>query len=422
MTKYLKKFANHNGYTAYTADTQNYILPNVSYCVEQNECHFKGIIHDYSEDYFTFVVRENGTQFMLSSYQDEYNQANVNTTKSDTKGGNTKAGSETLSYSIDGGETWSTIERNTPTASFNGGTKVLWKGNLQPMSEYEGIGTFTSNDKNFDVEGNIMSLLFGDNFAGEDSLDGYTGVFAGLFAYTGDDGGGGIALNAVNTKSLTNSNTKSGSNYPKLINAKNLVLPATELSNSCYSNMFYNCRSLTSAPELPATALTYGCYSAMFRNCYSLMDAPALPATTLAEGCYAYMFSNCYSLFEAPELLATTLVDYCYVSMFYACENISYIKAMFTGYPSSLYLGGGGGDNPKGGSVLKGTALTLFSGPSWVEGVADSGTFVMNSNAQWINDVSFSVYNGYVPCWVVKDEFGNTVYNCSGPGPQVGPE
>ena len=354
---------------------------------------------------------------MLSSYQDEYNLANVNTTKSDTKGGNTKAGSETLSFSVDGGETWTTIERNRPTAPFNGGTKVLWKGNLQPMSEYEGIGTFASNDKNFDVEGNIMSLLFGDNFAGEDSLDGYTGAFAGLFAYTGDDGGGVNVpvLGNTETRGLTKGDTKSGDSYPKLINAKNLVLPATELSNSCYSNMFYNCRNLTTAPELPATVLTYGCYSAMFRNCYSLMNAPALPATTLAEGCYAYMFSNCYSLSEAPELLATTLIDYCYVSMFYNCENISYIKAMFTGYPSNLYLGGyGGGDNPKGGDVLRGTALTLFSGPSWVEGVADSGMFVMNSNAQWINDVYDAVDYGYVPCWVVKDEFGNTVYDCSG--------
>ncbi|MCR5573334.1 MAG: Ig-like domain-containing protein [Bacteroidaceae bacterium] len=37
--KYLKEFANHNGYTAYTADTQNFVKPNVSYCVQENECH-----------------------------------------------------------------------------------------------------------------------------------------------------------------------------------------------------------------------------------------------------------------------------------------------------------------------------------------------------------------------------------------------
>ena len=40
MGKYLKLFDNHNGYTAYTADTENYLLPNVSYCIEQDEVHF----------------------------------------------------------------------------------------------------------------------------------------------------------------------------------------------------------------------------------------------------------------------------------------------------------------------------------------------------------------------------------------------
>ncbi|MBO7417465.1 MAG: leucine-rich repeat protein [Bacteroidaceae bacterium] len=40
MGKYLKLFQNHNGYTAYTADTENFLLPNVSYCIEQDEVHF----------------------------------------------------------------------------------------------------------------------------------------------------------------------------------------------------------------------------------------------------------------------------------------------------------------------------------------------------------------------------------------------
>jgi hypothetical protein len=40
MAKYLKLFENHNGYTAYTADTENFILPNVSYCIQENEVHF----------------------------------------------------------------------------------------------------------------------------------------------------------------------------------------------------------------------------------------------------------------------------------------------------------------------------------------------------------------------------------------------
>ena len=39
MAKYLKEFENHNGYTAYTANTENFLLPNVSYCVSENEVH-----------------------------------------------------------------------------------------------------------------------------------------------------------------------------------------------------------------------------------------------------------------------------------------------------------------------------------------------------------------------------------------------
>ncbi len=35
--KYVKLFENNSGYTAYTADTENFITPNVSYCIEEKE-------------------------------------------------------------------------------------------------------------------------------------------------------------------------------------------------------------------------------------------------------------------------------------------------------------------------------------------------------------------------------------------------
>ena len=50
----------------------------------------------------------------------------------------------------------------------------------------------------------------------------------------------------------------------------------TDVSDSCYSNMFSNCTSLTQAPVLPATTLANGCYSIMFRGCTSLTQAPIL--------------------------------------------------------------------------------------------------------------------------------------------------
>ena len=47
--------------------------------------------------------------------------------------------------------------------------------------------------------------------------------------------------------------------------------------------MFQGCTALKTAPELPATTITNGCYSSMFSGCTSLVTAPELPARILAE-------------------------------------------------------------------------------------------------------------------------------------------
>ena len=101
------------------------------------------------------------------------------------------------------------------------------------------------------------------------------------------------------------------------------ALPATTLANYCYMDMFANCTSLTTAPALPATKLEGLCYTGMFSNCTSLTTAPALPATTLAEGCYSGMFQYCSSLKTAPELPVTTLAPYCYKVMFANCTSLT---------------------------------------------------------------------------------------------------
>ena len=100
----------------------------------------------------------------------------------------------------------------------------------------------------------------------------------------------------------------------------------------CYSNMFNNCKSLTTAPALPATTLANYCYSYMFRGCTSLKIAPALHATTLANYCYSYMFYGCKSLTTAPALPATTLANSCYRSMFYNCTSLKVYSSSGTGH------------------------------------------------------------------------------------------
>ena len=144
------------------------------------------------------------------------------------------------------------------------------------------------------VGGNIMSLLYGDNYNNKTEFpSGSVRNFYYLFS-------------ACN-----------------IVSAENLVLPATTLTDNCYNSMFQTCTYLVTTPELPATTLANSCYAGMFADCASLTTAPELPATTLAEKCYNTMFTGCTSLTQAPELPATTLAEKCYQSMFYGCTSLT---------------------------------------------------------------------------------------------------
>ena len=136
-----------------------------------------------------------------------------------------------------------------------------------------------------------------------------------LLDYTNPNG---VSLPQKAFKSLFN-----GDLY--LTDASNLVLPATRLSNYCYSYMFYTCTSLTTAPTLPATTLAQYCYGNMFWGCSSLTTAPTLPATTLTSACYQYMFRDCRALTTTPSLTATNLTNAtaCYQGMFQGCTSLT---------------------------------------------------------------------------------------------------
>lgn len=194
------------------------------------------------KNYFRFVSLADGMKFKNSNFQ--------------------------YQYSLDGGKTWTLLNYNTYSPVINSGETICWKGNnTTPSGSGYGIGTFKTlgvGEGLFDVEGNIMSLLYGDDFEGKTTIS--SGHFEGLFRY----------------------NTS-------LRSASNLILPPTT-SSSCYLEMFYRCTSLIAAPTLPATTLANACYKYMFESCTSLTTAPILPATTLADSCYFYMFLDCTSL------------------------------------------------------------------------------------------------------------------------------
>lgn len=373
---------------------------------------------DYSTQYLTFDILENG---------------NIGYTMS----------TNTLEYSKNGGATWTNGSPNR-NISVNAGDKVLVKFTNPVL--YKENDTFTTTngvckfytDCNFNLYGNIMSLIYGDDFNDNEKRS--------TLPVMQDNYG-----NTVNVNHFINLFYQCSN----LISAENLVLPATILKDECYNGMFQGCTNLTTAPKiLPATSITAysyshmfdgctsltkapvlsgrvmgtGCYQYMFQNCSNLTTPPelpatslaidcydhmfsgctrlnttpsVLPATTLAENCYGWMFYNCtnlttapailpattlkkdcyYCMFyqcskltTAPELPATTLVTNCYQSMFYRCTRLNYIKAMFTTRPSETYTG------------------------SWVKDVASSGTFVKNSAATWGTTGDSAVPKG----WTIK--------------------
>lgn len=305
---------------------------------------------------------------------------------------------KTISYSTDNGSTWNDITTSTTEqtlATLNIGDKLLVKGLNNSYAVDNDNYTKFGGTAQVKLYGNIMSLIYGDNFIGQT-------IFP--------------SESSNNFARLFEGNTK-------IIDAENLILPVTTLTNNCYGGMFSDCSSLTTAPELPATTLIDDCYNGMFQNCTSLTTAPKLPAIALGVGCYSYMFSgctslttapklpapilvsdcysymfqdcssltpapelpatilaphcyegmfiSCRSLTTAPELPATTLEEGCYNQIFYGCDELKYIKALFTTEPGGTYTW------------------------AWVYAVSPTGTFIKSDDAEWTPTTADGVPDGW---------------------------
>ena len=291
---------------------------------------------DYSKQYLTFKITKDGS----ISNQQNY----------------------TFYYSKDNGETWQVYsDEGFRVVS---GDVILFKMNYE---NYDHL--FYESTAGFEVYGNILSLIYGDDFIGKTEIS--PTAFMGLFR-----------------------------NCTGLTSAENLILPATALTDYCYNEMFKGCTSLVNAPALPATTLAISCYDGMFRGCTSLVSAPELPATTLSDYCYSQMFQDCTSLVNVPELPATTLTNNCCSEMFENCTSLVTAPAlpattltgdcysyMFNGCTSLNYI-----------KCLAENNITTANNLVWVNGVSSSGTFVKKSGVNWPTGVS-----GIPNNWTVEE-------------------
>lgn len=199
--------------------------------------------HDYQEDYLTLSALEDGE---------------ITITISSDLG---PAYATYLSYSKDK-SVWERTDINgknkTIRIPVSRGDNVYLKGKAkQWYNPSDPGGAEINSSANINVSGNIMSLLYEDNFKDKT-------VFPD---------------NSNQTFNLLFFNNK------HLCSAEKLILPATTLAFGCYRLMFYSCSSLTVAPALPAPKLTDYCYWSMFKNCTSLNSITMLATDISAWDC-----------------------------------------------------------------------------------------------------------------------------------------
>jgi hypothetical protein len=161
------------------------------------------------------------------------------TLKAITAGTITVGNPQGMQFSLDGGSTKTAVSDVSGNISVAEGNKVTFYGS----TENYGYGnTYFGGTAQVKMYGNIMSLV-GTAFADNKTLT-VDQTFKSLF-----------------------------NGYNNLIDASNLLLPATTLRAHCYYYMFYGCTNLTATPKLNATTLKESCYKGMFQGCTKLTKA-----------------------------------------------------------------------------------------------------------------------------------------------------
>lgn len=235
-----------------------------------------------------------------------------------------------IQYSMDSGSTWTSITSAKNGASYIdvvAGDVVMFKGE---NTGYGGSAAYTSSNfststAGMTVEGNTMSLLYGDNFTGQTVLPSeYT--FRGFFT-----------------------------NCTGLTDAENLILPAPVCTRECYRNMFAATRISTAVPKLPAMTLARACYTNMFIGCNTLETAPDLPAPTLVQDCYSGMlYMQSGKTLRYIKCLATNLSASGALTNFHHSSNIS-PTGVFVKYPGATWASGGTSGIPNGWTIIEAT-------------------------------------------------------------------
>jgi len=205
-----------------------------------------------------------------------------------------------------------------------------------------------------------------------------------------------------------------------IVDASELELPWTTLSEWCFGRMFLNCIKLTEPPYLPAENAVDSCYRLMFRNCTALkkiarmgcknlafashysmyqlctgLENVTLPKfDTYANQALAFMFNGCSGLkeftVECPETLSTTNMFYCLAGSCMNLERFTCLAKSSTANCTEKWFGNDASYTAEHATFIKHPDATFWPTDS-TSGIP-SGWTVKNMNPQVqsldFNDVS----------------------------------
>lgn len=209
-----------------------------------------------------------------------------------------------VSYRKNGGA-WITTNNSSSevviTVNVDTDDVVEWKGN---GTVYGGGGIFEDcshwgGTSTFNVYGNLMSMLYNDDFRGKTTYP-----------------------------TSTARATQHMFSYALVVDATNLVLPATTCYNQAYMCLFDYCTSLIYPPAvLPAPIIKSAMYYNMFRGCTSLTTMPTILATSIDTAGslhYSGMFQGCSALqYNTEQTIGVGIArTQCCQSMFYGCSSM----------------------------------------------------------------------------------------------------
>lgn len=289
-------------------------------------------------------------------------------------------------YSYDN-YTWSSYDLNTQLI-LHPGNSVYFKGNFSPVDDGYINFTISSQDdrpgNKLYISGNINSLIDDNEFFSISDLtsnftpSGYIFpppyMFQRLFETSSYD-------------------------YNVTLDASNLKLPATTLSDYCYYRMFYS-SAIVKAPDLIARSLARSCYESMFEECRLLRCTPYIWSGDTASNCYKNMF---YQSFGGSSIT--------YLNAYYDNNDASSIDTNWlygVDTPGVFIDGGSGFDNipndwsylyenedplticnVKAGGVVR---IRLVKSPGYSLSVDNEYQYRYLGDDDWVN-LTLSVYN-----------------------------